>query len=164
MTEPGLHLVPLLGGASHSIADWRLGLLEPFCRPGLGFQLMRYSRHQYADSGGRGSTGRANSNIALTVRDMPRSVPDAYWFVKLARFSYCAIIDRIYAMASSAGGLEGNTPSKKCFFPPDWAAGYPLGVAQSGGKEGFWGGRVPSGCLPKPLHYVSSVTDSCSAL
>ena len=48
---------------------------------------MRYSRHLYADTGGRGSTGRACSNIAFTVRDMPRSVLDAYWFVKLNKTS-----------------------------------------------------------------------------
>jgi hypothetical protein len=39
-----------------------------------------------------------------------------------------------YAVTRQAGGLEGLQPSMTLFFPPDCAAGYPLGAAQSGGE------------------------------
>src|SRR5262245_30012177 len=66
------------------------------------------------------------------------------------------VIDRSYAVASSAGGLEGLQPSKNCFFPPDRAAA-PPGRA---GSRGSWGDtqRVPG--LPKPLHRVTPVIDA----
>jgi hypothetical protein len=48
------------------------------------------------------------------------------------------LLDTTYAVARHAGGLEGHPegtrPSKTLFPPPDCAAGYPLGAAQSGGE------------------------------
>src|SRR5690242_2768994 len=43
------------------------------------------------------------------------------------------------------GGLEGQRPSKMICMPAARAASPPEQPA----KEGFWGGRVPSGCRPQ---------------
>jgi len=52
---------------------------------------------------------------------------------------------------------EGAAPRNALFRAS--AAGYPLGVALPWAEHAAWGGRIPSGCLPKPLRHGTRVTD-----
>src|SRR4051794_6781810 len=82
------------------------------------------------------------------------------FFTQCSRISHLRqrLIDSAtYAVARAAGGLEGPSPSKNPFLG-SWLAAKPPASCP---KERFRGGRVPSGCLPEPLHRVSPAHDKC---